>query len=103
MPLCHVDEFDHPVIGLPGRFTKGKQPVIDQPQPLRLRIGVGDFRSSDREIKARHDVGHNGQPVTIDGLTNCGGVGLIDQGQNRSGVGMVDKFGRKETMQKRFQ
>ena len=73
--------------------------MLEQEQSLDVRMVLVGFRGKLREREARHDVRHDGKPVSVDFSAESLGVYLIDQGKNRVRVGVIDELVRKEPMQ----
>jgi len=61
------DEFDHALVGLARVFSKSKNAVFVQDQPLDVGIFLKHLGGSFCQREARHDVGHETEAV-VEGL-----------------------------------
>ena len=90
---------DHPLIGLAGALAEGEDAVLVQDQPFHAGLRVVHVGRRLGEREARHDVGHGAGAAAIDLRADGFAVRLVDQAQNRAGVGVVDEFVRQEGVQ----
>jgi hypothetical protein len=68
--------------------------VLIEDQPLDRRVFLEHGGGFFCQRKARHDVGHEAQPGAEGFLAQRFAVGLINQAQDRSGMGVIDEFVR---------
>ena len=99
-------QLDHPPIALLGRGAEGKEAVLEQHHALGLLspcqgrlVGVG---AGLGQGEARHHIRHQHHPLAVDLAADPLGVGLIGQGQQRRGVGVIHKGVRQEGVQQRL-
>ena len=93
---------DHALIGFARVVAEGEDAVLVEDEAFDLRVLVEHLGRFFRQREARHDVGHEAEPLAIDLRAQLGRVRLVDQAEHRGGVGVVDEFRRQEGMQQRF-
>ena len=93
---------DHTLVGFARGFAEGEDAVLVQDQALDLRIALEHVGRHLRKGKARHDVRYDADAPVIELGADVLAVGLVDQAQDRAGVGVIDEFVRQERVQERF-
>src|SRR6266481_5653773 len=91
--------FDHALIGGLGAVAEGEDPVLVENEAMRGRVGFVNLGSSLREPEARHDIGHNAHAAAINLSRARLAVRLVDQAEDRGGMGMIDKLVGQERVQ----
>ena len=76
--------------------------MLVQDQALDGGRGVEDLGGELGEREARHDVGHDADPAVEQVGADRFAVRLVDQAEDRGGVGVVDELVRQERMQQRL-
>ena len=100
--LGHRHEPDHPLVGFPRRVAPGEDAVLEQDRALRLRIGLEHLRHLMGQGEAGHDVGGHRQAVAVEVAAQGLAAGLIGEGQDGVGVGVVDVARRDPGVQQRL-
>ena len=93
---------DHALIGLPRGLAEGEDAVLVQDQAFGFRVLLEHIRRRLGQTEARRDIGHDPHAPVIDLARERLAVGLIDQAEHRSSMGMVHEFVRQEGMQQRL-
>jgi hypothetical protein len=89
-----------PFVTLSRGLAKSEQPVLEQEQTLDLGVALVGRCGELGQVESCHDVRHHGEPAAIN--LSCDGLrlGLIDDGENRVRVRMIDELvGQKSVQQ----
>ena len=73
--------------------------MLVEDQAFDFGIGVEDIRGLAGEAEAGAVVGHEAQAAAVDLAGELGAIGLVDQGEDGIGVGVIDIRVRHEGMQ----
>jgi hypothetical protein len=97
--FCTGDERDHTLIGFPRVFPERKDAMLQQNERLDVRFGLVYGSCLLREGKSRHDILHDPDVAIVDLGTDGFCLGLINQAEDRFGMGVIDEFVGKKGMQ----
>ena len=100
--LGRIDRLNVPLVTLLRCVAEREQAMLEQEQALDLGIVFVGLGRELRKRETRHDVGHHGEPVSIDFFADRFRVRLVDQRKNRVRVGVIDKLVGKEPVQEGF-
>ena len=100
-------QLDHPLVALLRCGAEGEEAVLEQHHALELHAaGGGPLGGGLVEIgaglgqgEAGHHVGHQHHPLAKHLATDLGGIGLVGQGQQRRGMGVIHEGVGQEGMQ----
>ncbi|ESX76275.1 hypothetical protein X758_00925 [Mesorhizobium sp. LSHC416B00] len=98
----HVHIMDHAVIGLLRIVAEGEDAMLVEDQAFDAGVGVVDIGGHLGEVEARLDVGHVPHLVAEHGLDQRLAVRLVDDGEDRGRMRVVDEFMRQEGVQQRL-
>ena len=66
--------------------------MLQQHQPLDRGIGLEDFGRRLGQQKARHNVGDEAHPLSVEIGAALGGVGLVGEAQHGGRMRVIDVF-----------
>ena len=100
--LGERDHLDHALVGFPRARAEGEDAVLVQDQAFDVALRLVDFGRLLGEAEARHDVRHHAHAAVVDLGADLRPVRLVDQAQDRVGVGVIDEGVRHERVQQRL-
>ena len=100
--LGEAHPLDHEFVRLVRRVPEGEEPVLEQNQAFRLRMGVRGRLRGLRKIEPRHDVRDDRRAVAVHFAADLLPIGLIRENERRVGVRMIDERARHPRVQQRL-
>ena len=74
-------------------------PCLLENEAVARLVALENFDRLLRQAEARHEVGHESQPLAKNFGAFFLAVRLVDQAEHRGGVGVIDEFVRQEGVQ----
>jgi hypothetical protein len=86
--------FDHALVAFPGGFAPSEDAVLVEHHQLCARKLCAELDDLFREQEARHHIRHEQKPIAPNAPRVLGSIRLIDDGEHRVGVRVIDDFRR---------
>ncbi len=97
--LGFADESNGALVRFARLVVEGREAVVDEDQAFHLRRALPGVGGGLGQIKTRSDPGHDADAFAEEPAHDIFRVGLVGQGDDRIGVGVVNEPLRQEPMQ----